>query len=58
MYDYGVYTRLRFMTIPTDRPRITSQITDLIVKAFQKSENVDFAIPWVYSFKKATGQKE
>jgi len=58
MYDYGVYTRLRFMTIPTDRPRITSQITDLVVKSFQKSDSVDFAIPWVYSYKKATGQKD
>ncbi len=56
MYDYGVYNRLRFMTIPTDRPRITSQITDLVVKAFRHSDKVDFAIPWVYSYRKATGQ--
>jgi small-conductance mechanosensitive channel len=58
MYDYGVYYRLRFMTIPTDRPRITSEITDKIVEAFRQSDKVDFAIPWVYSYRKATGQME
>ncbi len=56
MYDYGVYNRLRFMTIATDRPRITSDITDLIVEAFRRSDKVDFAIPWVYSYRKAVGQ--
>jgi small-conductance mechanosensitive channel len=58
MYDYGVYYRLRFMNIPTDRPRIQSMITDEVVKAFNQSDKVDFAIPWVYSFKKATGKIE
>ena len=58
MYDYGIYYRLRFMNIPTDRPRIQSEITDIIVEAFRQSDKVDFAIPWVYSFKKATGQLE
>jgi len=56
MYDYGVYNRLRFMTIATDRPRITSEITDRIVEAFRESRNVDFAIPWVYSYRKAIGR--
>jgi hypothetical protein len=46
------------MTIPTDRPRITSEITDKIVEAFRQSDKVDFAIPWVYSYRKATGQME
>ena len=58
MYDYGVYYRLRYMTIPTDRPRITSDITDRIVGAFRESDKVDFAIPWVYSYRKATGQRD
>ncbi len=58
MYDYGIYMRLRFMTVPTDRPRISYEITKRIVKGFQKSEKVDFAIPWVYSYRKALGQKD
>jgi len=57
MYDYGIYMRLRFMTVATDRPRITYEITKRIVKGFQRSEKVDFAIPWVYSFRRATGEK-
>jgi small-conductance mechanosensitive channel len=57
MYDYGVYMRLRFMTVATDRPRVTYEITKRIVKGFQESNKVDFAIPWVYSFRKATGEK-
>ncbi|MBN1579569.1 MAG: mechanosensitive ion channel [Anaerolineae bacterium] len=52
MYDYGVYMRLRFMTKATDRPRITYEIIKLIFQGFQRSARVDFAIPYVYSFRK------
>ncbi|MDF1516029.1 MAG: mechanosensitive ion channel [Anaerolineae bacterium] len=52
MYDYGVYMRLRFMTKATDRPRITYEIIKRIFQGFQRSARVDFAIPFVYSFRK------
>jgi small-conductance mechanosensitive channel len=52
MYDYGVYMRLRYMTSATDRPRITYQITKLIFQGFQEDAQVDFAIPFIYSFRK------
>jgi hypothetical protein len=52
MYDYGVYMRLRFMTQATDRPRITYEINKRIFQGFQRSARVDFAIPYVYSFRK------
>lgn len=52
MYDYGVYLRLRYMTKATDRPRITHEIIKLIFQEFQHSARVDFAIPFVYSFRK------
>jgi hypothetical protein len=52
MYDYGVYMRLRFMTKATDRPRITYEIIKRIFQGFQRSARVDFAIPYVYSFRK------
>jgi small conductance mechanosensitive channel len=52
MYDYGVYMRLRFMTKATERPLITYEIIKLIFQGFQRSARVDFAIPYVYSFRK------
>jgi small-conductance mechanosensitive channel len=52
MYDYGIYMRLRFMTGATDRPRIAYEITKRIFQDFQHSASVDFAIPYVYSFRK------
>ena len=52
MYDYGVYMRLRYMTKATDRPRITYEIIKRIFQGFQRSARVDFAIPYVYSFRK------
>ncbi len=58
LYDYGIYMRLRFMTVPTDRPRISYEITKRVVNGFQRSETVDFAIPWVYSYRKAIGEKK
>ncbi len=52
LYDYGVYMRLRYMTKATDRPRITYEIIKRIFQEFQRSARVDFAIPYVYSFRK------
>ena len=52
MYDYGVYMRLRYMTRATDRPRITYEIIKRIFQDFQRNARVDFAIPYVYSFRK------
>jgi len=52
MYDYGIYMRLRFMTQATDRPRISYEITKRVFQDFQRSAKVDFAIPYVYSFRK------
>jgi small-conductance mechanosensitive channel len=52
MYDYGVYMRLRYMTQATERPRITYEIIKRIFQDFQRSARVDFAIPYIYSFRK------
>lgn len=52
IYDYGVYLRLRYMTLATERPRISYEIIQRIFKEFQRNKNVDFAIPYVYSFKR------
>lgn len=51
MYDYGVYLRLRYMTLATDRPRIVHEITKRVFHEFQKDPRVDFAIPYVYSYR-------
>jgi len=50
-YDYGVYMRLRYMTLATDRPRITHELTKLIFRGFQRELRVDLAIPYVYSYR-------
>jgi len=52
MYDYGVYLRLRYMTLATDRPRIKYEIEKRVFRDFSKNDKVDFAIPFVYSAKK------
>lgn len=52
IYDYGIYLRLRYMAPATDRPRIIHEITKQIFMEFQINPKVDFAIPYVYSFKK------
>lgn len=57
MYDYGVYLRLRYMTLATDRPRIKYEIEKRIFEEFQSNEKVDFAIPYVYSARKGAQMK-
>lgn len=54
MYDYGVYLRLRYITLATDRPRIKYEIEKRVFQEFQNNEKVDFAIPYVYSAKKGS----
>jgi small-conductance mechanosensitive channel len=49
---YGVFMRLRFMTLATDRPKVMYELTERIYKDVQKSDKVDIAIPYIYSFKK------
>ena len=49
---YGVYMRLRFMTIATERPKVIHEISKNVYKAIQASKNVDLAIPYIYSYKK------
>lgn len=49
---YGVFMRLRFMTLATERPRIMYELTKRIIKAIQASDKVDIAIPYVYSLKR------
>jgi len=52
IYDYGIYMRLRYMADATGRPRISYEITKRIFQDFQRSAQVDFAIPYIYSFRK------
>jgi hypothetical protein len=40
------------MTRATDRPRITYEIIKRVFQDFQRSARVDFAIPFVYSYRK------
>lgn len=58
LYDYGVYLRLRYMTSVKDRAEIAYEITKRIFMAFQHEHNVDFAIPYVYSYKAGAGRKD
>jgi len=51
LYDYGVYLRLRYTTLAMDRPRIVHEITRKIFDEFQANPKVDFAIPFVYSYR-------
>ena len=58
MYDYGVYMRLRYMTLATDRPRIKYEIEKKVFKEFSRNERVDFAIPYVYSSRKGRSESQ
>lgn len=51
-WDYGVFMRLRFMTLATDRPRISHEILREIFRQVQNNNLVDFAIPFIYSYRK------
>ncbi len=49
---YGVFIRLRFMTVATERPKVIYELTRRIHRAVQSSGKVDMAIPYVYSYKR------
>jgi len=49
---YGVFMRLRFMTLATERPKIMYELTKRIFNEIQSSDKVDMAIPYIYSYKK------
>ncbi len=55
VYDYGIYMRLRYTTLATERPKISHEINKIIFKSFQQNHKVDFAIPYVYSYR--SGEK-
>ena len=56
MYDYGVYLRLRYMTLSTERPRIKYEIEKRVFREFNASDKVDFAVPYVYSAKRGASE--
>ncbi|MGI6609005.1 MAG: ParB N-terminal domain-containing protein [Limnochordia bacterium] len=58
LYDYGVYLRLRYMTRVKDRPAIAYEITKRVFDSFQHETSVDFAIPYVYSYRAGAGRKD
>jgi len=49
---YGVVMRLRYMTLATDRPRVTHEICKRIFQDVRSNDKVDLAIPYIYSYKK------
>lgn len=49
---YGVFIRLRFMTLAIERPKIIYELTRRIHRSVQASGKVDMAIPYVYSYKR------
>ncbi|MGQ9631362.1 MAG: ParB N-terminal domain-containing protein [bacterium] len=58
IYDYGVYMRLRYQTRAKDRAEISYEITKKIFEEFQRTPSVDFAIPYVYSYRAGADRKE
>ena len=55
IWDYGIFMRLRYMTMAKDRPRITHEIVKHVFKEIQENPRVDMAIPFVYSYRKSSG---
>ena len=58
LYDYGVYLRLRYQTRVRNRAEIAYEITKRIFSGFQQDDSVDFAIPYVYSYRSAMSARE
>lgn len=58
LYDYGVYMRLRYQTRVKDRVEIAYNITKTIFQDIQKTEAVDLAIPFIYSYRAGADRKE
>ncbi|RLE76306.1 MAG: hypothetical protein DRJ56_04340 [Thermoprotei archaeon] len=57
LWDYGIIMRLRYYTRAKDRVVIAHEITKRIVKEFQRDDRVDFAIPFIYSFRLGEAMK-
>jgi small-conductance mechanosensitive channel len=57
-YDYGVYMRLRYLTKATERPETVYNITKQIFKMMQQDSQVDWAIPYVYSYRSGEHKRE
>ena len=58
MYDYGVYLRLRYQIRVNDRVEIAYAITKKIFTDFQRAPRVDWAIPFIYSYRAALERRE
>jgi len=56
-YDYGVWLRLRYMAPATERPKVSHEINRRIFDRVSESKDVDFAIPYVYSYKTAVNKE-
>jgi len=51
LYDYGVNLRLRYQTSVKDRTGIAYSLTKYIFNAVQQTPDVDYAIPFIYSYR-------
>ena len=58
IYDYGMYLRLRYQTRVQERAEIAYEINKKIFEEFQKTTEVDFAIPYVYSSRRGVDMKQ
>lgn len=58
LYDYGVYTKLRYETRVNDRAEIACRIHKRIFEEIQKDPTVDIAIPFIYSYCAGRDMKE
>jgi hypothetical protein len=57
-YDYGVYMRLRYLTKATERPETVYKITKQIFQMMQQDEQVDWAIPYIYSYRSGEHKRD
>lgn len=58
MYDYGMYLRLRYQTRVKDRAEISYQLQKLVFESVRNTPAVDFAIPFIYSYRAGLERKE
>jgi small-conductance mechanosensitive channel len=58
MYDYGVYLRLRYQTRVKERVEISYRLQKKVFEAVLKTPKVDFAIPFVYSYRAVQDRRD
>ncbi|MCX7806240.1 MAG: ParB N-terminal domain-containing protein, partial [Planctomycetota bacterium] len=58
IYDYGVYLRLRYQTRVKDRVEISYLLQKRVFNAVRNTPSVDFAIPFIYSYRAGVERKE